>query len=96
MYFDETFKLWDKLLGRVTFVVTIHYYSIHYCRGEDCFILRVISKHIHKFRLGIQELAPVCSRHAAVIGGIRVFPAINNRNSSGVYVTCIYCDLSVK
>ena len=36
------------------------------------------------------------TQHGAQIGGLWVFPQSNNRSSSDVYVTCIYCGLSVK
>ena len=63
---------------------------------------RLIPAHhrsVHRYTTEILELAPFLSRHWAQIGGPKGFPVIRIatvRESSGVYVICIYCSLSVK
>ena len=44
----------------------------------------------------IPEPASFLFLHGAQIGGLQVFPNQNNQCSSGAYVTCIYCGLSMK
>ena len=53
---------------------------------------------IHRYTWEVPEPAPFWSRHRAQIGVFGFFfpRNQNNRGSSGAYVTCIYCGLSMK